>query len=65
MINNSVAAAKLATVAEALIAGNAAGVDLDSLVAVMEGGSAGSRMLTLKQGPMRTDDSRPCFAWRT
>jgi 3-hydroxyisobutyrate dehydrogenase-like beta-hydroxyacid dehydrogenase len=61
VINNSVAAANLATVAEALIAGSAAGVDLDSLVAVMEGGSAGSRMLTLKQEPMRSHDFTPLF----
>jgi len=61
VINNSVAAANLATAAEALIAGTAAGVDLDSLVAVMEGGSAGSRMLTLKQESMRSHDFTPLF----
>jgi len=61
VINNSVAAANAATVAEALIAGRAAGVDLDALVAVMEGGSAGSLMLTLKQGPMRSHDFTPLF----
>lgn len=61
VINNSVAAANVATVAEALIAGRAAGVDLDSLVAVMEGGSAGSRMLTLKQESMRSHDFTPLF----
>jgi len=61
VINNSVAAANLATAAEALIAGTAAGVDLDSLVAVMEGGSAGSRMLALKQESMRNHDFTPMF----
>jgi 3-hydroxyisobutyrate dehydrogenase-like beta-hydroxyacid dehydrogenase len=61
VINNSVAAANAATVAEALIAGRAAGVDLDALVAVMEGGSAGSLMLTLKHGPMRSHDFTPLF----
>jgi 3-hydroxyisobutyrate dehydrogenase-like beta-hydroxyacid dehydrogenase len=61
VINNSVAAVNVATVAEALIAGRAAGVDLDSLVAVMAGGSAGSLMLTLKQQPMRTHDFTPLF----
>jgi 3-hydroxyisobutyrate dehydrogenase-like beta-hydroxyacid dehydrogenase len=61
VINNSVAAANLATAAEALVAGSAAGVDLDSLVAVMEGGSAGSRMLTLKQESMRRHDFTPLF----
>jgi 3-hydroxyisobutyrate dehydrogenase-like beta-hydroxyacid dehydrogenase len=61
VINNSVAAANAATVAEGLIAGTAAGVDLDALVAVMEGGAAGSRMLSLKQQPMRTHDFTPLF----
>jgi 3-hydroxyisobutyrate dehydrogenase-like beta-hydroxyacid dehydrogenase len=61
VINNSVAAANTATVAEGLIAGKAAGVDLDALVAVMEGGAAASRMLSLKQQPMRTHDFTPLF----
>ena len=61
VINNAVAAANLATVAEALIAGKAAGVDLDALVAVMDGGAAGSKMLALKQQPMRTHDFTPLF----
>ena len=61
VINNSVAAANTATVAEALIAGKAAGVDLDALVAVMDGGAAGSRMLALKQEPMRRHDFTPLF----
>jgi 3-hydroxyisobutyrate dehydrogenase-like beta-hydroxyacid dehydrogenase len=61
VISNSVAVANAATVAEGLLAGKAAGVDLDSLVAVMEGGAAGSRMLTLKQEPMRTHDYTPLF----
>jgi 3-hydroxyisobutyrate dehydrogenase-like beta-hydroxyacid dehydrogenase len=61
VINNAVAAANTATVAEALIAGKAAGVDLDALVAVMDGGAAGSRMLALKQEPMRSHDFTPLF----
>ena len=61
VISNSVAVANAVTVAEGLIAGKAAGVDLDSLVAVMDGGAAGSRMLTLKQQPMRTHDFTPLF----
>jgi len=61
VISNSVAVATAATVAEGLLAGKAAGVDLDSLVAVMEGGAASSRMLTLKQEPMRTHDFTPLF----
>ncbi len=61
VINNSVAAANAATVAEGLIAGRAAGVDLEALVAVMEDGSAGSRMLSLKQEAMRSRDFTPLF----
>jgi 3-hydroxyisobutyrate dehydrogenase-like beta-hydroxyacid dehydrogenase len=61
VISNSVAVANAATLAEGLIAGKAAGVDLDSLVAVMEGGAASSTMLRLKQLPMRTHDFAPLF----
>jgi 3-hydroxyisobutyrate dehydrogenase-like beta-hydroxyacid dehydrogenase len=61
VISNSVAVATAATVAEGLLAGKDAGVDLDALVAVMEGGAASSRMLTLKQEPMRTHDFTPLF----
>jgi 3-hydroxyisobutyrate dehydrogenase len=61
VISNAVAVSNAVTVAEALIAGTAAGVDLDSLVAVMDGGAAGSRMLALKQQPMRTHDFTPLF----
>ena len=61
VISNSVAAANAATLAEGLLAGKAAGVDLDMLVAVMEGGSASSRMLTLKHEPMRKHDFTPLF----
>jgi 3-hydroxyisobutyrate dehydrogenase-like beta-hydroxyacid dehydrogenase len=61
VISNAVAVSNAVTVAEALIAGTAAGVDLDSLVAVMDGGAAGSRMLALKQQPMRAHDFTPLF----
>lgn len=61
VISNSVAVSNAVTVAEGLIAGQAAGVDLDALVAVMDGGAAGSRMLALKQQPMRTHDFTPLF----
>jgi 3-hydroxyisobutyrate dehydrogenase len=61
LINNSVAAANSLTVAEALLVGSEAGVDLDSLVAVMEAGSGSSTMLSLKAGPMRAHDFRPLF----
>ncbi len=61
LINNSVAAANALTVAEALVVGAGAGVDLDSLVAVMEAGSGASTMLSLKAGPMRAHDFAPLF----
>jgi len=61
VINNSVAAANASTVAQALIAGDAAGVDLDALVQVMGAGSGGSAMLALKAGPMRAHDYTTLF----
>ena len=61
LINNSVAAANAATVAEALLVGQAAGVDLDALVRVMGKGSGGSAMLDLKAGPMRAHDYATLF----
>ena len=61
LINNAVAAANTATVAEALLVGQAAGVDLDALVEVMAKGSGGSAMLDLKAGPMRAHDYATLF----
>lgn len=61
LINNSVAAANALTVAEALVVGAAAGIDLDALVAVMEAGSGASTMLSLKAAPMRAHDFAPLF----
>jgi 3-hydroxyisobutyrate dehydrogenase-like beta-hydroxyacid dehydrogenase len=61
VINNSVAAVNAATVAQALVAGRQAGVDLDALVAVMSAGSGSSTMLELKSGPMREHDYAPLF----
>jgi 3-hydroxyisobutyrate dehydrogenase-like beta-hydroxyacid dehydrogenase len=61
VISNAVSATNAATVAEALLAGAATGVDLDALVAVMANGSAASKMLELKAGPMRAHDYTPLF----
>jgi 3-hydroxyisobutyrate dehydrogenase-like beta-hydroxyacid dehydrogenase len=61
LINNSVAAANALALAQALLVGSAAGVDLDDLVSVMEAGSGGSTMLTLKQAAMRGHDYAPLF----
>jgi len=61
VINNAVAAANTAVVAEALLAGARAGADLDALVKVMAAGSGASAMLDLKQGPMRAHDYTTLF----
>jgi 3-hydroxyisobutyrate dehydrogenase-like beta-hydroxyacid dehydrogenase len=61
LINNAVAAANAATLGEALLVGQATGVDLDALVQVMGKGSGGSAMLDLKAGPMREHDYATLF----
>ena len=61
LINNAVAAANTATVAQALLVGSAAGADLDALVQVMGAGSGASAMLALKSGPMREHDYATLF----
>jgi 3-hydroxyisobutyrate dehydrogenase len=61
LINNAVAAANAATLAEALLVGQATGVDLDALVTVMGKGSGGSAMLDLKAAPMRAHDYATLF----
>jgi 3-hydroxyisobutyrate dehydrogenase-like beta-hydroxyacid dehydrogenase len=61
VINNAVSAANAVTLAEALIAASAEGLDLDALVEVMRAGSGGSAMLELKATPMREHDFAPLF----
>jgi 3-hydroxyisobutyrate dehydrogenase-like beta-hydroxyacid dehydrogenase len=61
LINNAVAAANAATLAQALVAASAQGLDLDALVEVMAAGSGASTMLTLKAGPMREHDYTTLF----
>jgi 3-hydroxyisobutyrate dehydrogenase-like beta-hydroxyacid dehydrogenase len=61
LINNAVAAANAATLAQALIAASAQGLDLDALVEVMAAGSGASTMLSLKAGPMRAHDYTTLF----
>ena len=61
VINNSVAAANAATVAQALVVGRATGVDLEALTQIMGAGSGGSAMLALKAGPMREHDFTTLF----
>jgi 3-hydroxyisobutyrate dehydrogenase-like beta-hydroxyacid dehydrogenase len=61
VINNAVAAANTATLAQALLVGSATGADLDALVTVMGAGSGASAMLALKAGPMRAHDFSTLF----
>jgi 3-hydroxyisobutyrate dehydrogenase-like beta-hydroxyacid dehydrogenase len=61
VINNAVAAVNAAVVGEALLVGDAAGVNLDALVQVMEAGSGGSAMLSLKSRPMRAHNFAALF----
>jgi 3-hydroxyisobutyrate dehydrogenase-like beta-hydroxyacid dehydrogenase len=61
VINNALAAANTNALAQALVVGQATGVDLDALVAVMGAGSGGSAMLDLKAGPMRAHDYTTLF----
>jgi 3-hydroxyisobutyrate dehydrogenase-like beta-hydroxyacid dehydrogenase len=61
LINNAVAAANAATVAQALVMGAATGVDLDALEQIMAAGSGASTMLGLKGGPMRRHDYATLF----
>jgi 3-hydroxyisobutyrate dehydrogenase-like beta-hydroxyacid dehydrogenase len=61
LINNAVAAANAATVAQALVMGAATGVDLEALERIMAAGSGASTMLSLKGGPMRRHDYATLF----
>jgi 3-hydroxyisobutyrate dehydrogenase-like beta-hydroxyacid dehydrogenase len=61
VISNSVSAINCAAIAQALVVGRRAGVDLESLVEVMGAGSANSTMLELKGRPMLEHDFSPLF----
>lgn len=61
VINNAMAAANAAVVAEALVVASAAGLDLDAFEQVIGAGSGGSAMLGLKAGPMRAHDYATLF----
>jgi 3-hydroxyisobutyrate dehydrogenase-like beta-hydroxyacid dehydrogenase len=61
VINNALAAANTNALAQALVVGQATGVDLDALVAVVGAGSGGSAMWDLKTGPMRAHDYTTLF----
>ncbi len=61
LLNNAVAATNAATLAQALVVGARAGVDLDALIEVMSNGAAASAMLELKARPMRDHDYTTLF----
>ena len=61
LINNAMAAANAATVAQALVVARATGVDPAVLVEVASSGSGASAMLELKAAPMLAHDFTPLF----
>jgi 3-hydroxyisobutyrate dehydrogenase-like beta-hydroxyacid dehydrogenase len=61
VLSNAVTAVNCATLAQALVVGRRAGVDLDALLEVMGAGSANSTMLQLKSAPMLAHDFAPLF----
>ncbi len=61
VLNNAVAAVNATTLAQALVIGDRAGVDLDALTEVMGAGSGASAMLALKAQPMRDGNYAPLF----
>ena len=61
VVSNAVTATNAAVLAQALLVGRRAGLDLDALVEVMGAGSAASTMVTLKAGPMLAHDYAPLF----
>jgi 3-hydroxyisobutyrate dehydrogenase-like beta-hydroxyacid dehydrogenase len=61
VLSNAVSAVNCATLAQALVVGRRAGVDLEALLKVMRAGSANSTMLQLKGEPMLAHDFSPLF----
>ena len=61
VLSNAVSAVNAATLAQALVVGRRADVNLDALLTVMGGGSANSKMLELKGEPMLRHDFSPLF----
>jgi 3-hydroxyisobutyrate dehydrogenase len=61
VLSNAVSAVNCATLAQALVVGRRAGVDLSALLKVMGAGSANSTMLQLKGEPMLEHDFTPLF----
>ncbi len=61
VLSNAVSAVNCATLAQALVVGKRADVNLEALLKVMAGGSANSTMLQLKGKPMLEHDFTPLF----
>jgi 3-hydroxyisobutyrate dehydrogenase len=61
VISNAVGATNCATLAQALVVGKAAGVDMRALVAVFGASAAASKMVTLKAERMLEHDFTPMF----
>jgi 3-hydroxyisobutyrate dehydrogenase-like beta-hydroxyacid dehydrogenase len=61
VLSNAVSAVNCATLAQALVVGRRADVDLEALLKVMACGSANSTMLQLKGEPMLEHDLTPLF----
>jgi 3-hydroxyisobutyrate dehydrogenase-like beta-hydroxyacid dehydrogenase len=61
LINNAVAAANAATLAQALVMGAGTGVDLEALTRILAAGSGNSTMVGLKAEPMRQHDYATSF----
>ena len=61
LINNTMAAANAAALAESIALGRAAGLDLEKTLQVAAAGSGDSAMLALKSGPMLSADYDPLF----
>jgi 3-hydroxyisobutyrate dehydrogenase-like beta-hydroxyacid dehydrogenase len=61
VLSNAVSAVNCATLAQALVVGRRADVDLEALLKVMGAGSANSTMLQLKGAPMVEHDFSPLF----
>jgi 3-hydroxyisobutyrate dehydrogenase-like beta-hydroxyacid dehydrogenase len=61
LINNALAAANAAAVAEALLLASATGIDLDVFQQIVASGSGSSTQLQMKAGPMRKHDYTTLF----
>jgi 3-hydroxyisobutyrate dehydrogenase-like beta-hydroxyacid dehydrogenase len=61
LLNNAIAIANAATLAQALVVGRKAGADMDALVQVIASGAAGSTMVDLKSRPMIDHDFSTLF----